>query len=163
MRDGRARPQRGSHRRDVLSLWGTTLTNNGRHALVLERADIKGHAALQRLDVNGEVWAVGVTIGGQLKLEGANLSNEGRTALSLDRADIKGGAFLRGVKVTGEIRALSHTHTTPLPAWLMVMVRSHKLLGITRSAQCEHHDQRRTHLNRRGIQTRVPGFSCGLL
>jgi hypothetical protein len=55
--------------------------------------------------VFGEVWASGVSIGGELILQGASLANKGGKALVLEGADINGSAMLDSMTVTGEVFA----------------------------------------------------------
>ena len=93
----------------VLNLQGARLCNEGKFALSLDRADVKGGARLDPVTVTGELRAVHATIGSELNLQGARLCNEGKDALTLDRADIKGDAFLQAVTVRGTVWALGAT------------------------------------------------------
>lgn len=50
---------------------------------------MKGNLLANSLTAQGEVRALGATIGGQLSLKGANLANEGGDALSLESASVR--------------------------------------------------------------------------
>jgi hypothetical protein len=69
-----------------LRLEGSTLTNEGGAALVLDGIDLRGSAFLNPVTVTGEVQAIAATIGGNLRLEGATLTNECGAALVLGSA-----------------------------------------------------------------------------
>jgi hypothetical protein len=98
----------------ALMLQGTTLIHEGREALSLDRAGIKGSAFLNPVTVTGQVRAPGATIGGQLNLRDATLTHKGGRALLLDDADIKGGVYLNRATVTGEVKALGVTTASQL-------------------------------------------------
>jgi hypothetical protein len=55
-----------------LSMRNANLTKEGRIALALDSAEIKGGAFLKSVTVTGEVRAIGAMIGGQFNGEDAN-------------------------------------------------------------------------------------------
>jgi hypothetical protein len=87
----------------------TTLTNEGRDALILDRAQLRGGAVVQGLSSSGAVRAVGATFGGPLILADTTLSNQSRDALILDRAEIRADALVGGLSASGAVRAAGDT------------------------------------------------------
>jgi hypothetical protein len=87
-----------------LYLNGATLSNPGKTALRLNSSDIGGDMIADDIEVHGQVAAVGVRIGGQLRLHSAHVENT-CDALALADAHIAGGVYADKLSTSGRVFA----------------------------------------------------------
>jgi len=99
----------GAHLQRALRLDGATITGTAgqRVALYGDGMTVGHDFNAQRLNADGEVRLVDVTIDSTLELRGARLANPGGVALRLDRAEISSSVYCdNGFTAVGEVCAI---------------------------------------------------------